>query len=285
MSALLNIPRDSVCCELMEVWEWCDTEGHFDKMSRDCHVYGVTLSFLVTLTGVTGFDDALKLCGWVTEGEDGHPIFPKLGRWVGKSAKERLCANERQKRHRDSVTEMSRQSCDKNVTRVEESREDIGIPPLSPKGETKNGFPSCFELWWERYPAIRRTGKKKAYADYQRAGKALIARGMTKDQAAGFLQNRCIEYACSPLGQSKFACNPSRWLAQGMYDDDPQSWNRKDDSNATHQHDPRGNIAVANKRIAEILAQPERPGAIDASCSGNVGGLLSPNYGRDASGL
>ena len=146
-------------------------------------------------------------------------------------------------------------------------------------------FPFCFELWWERYPRQRRTAKKKTFTEYQKAGKALVARGMSRDQAAGFLQNRCIEYSVSPLGQSEFACNPSKWLAQGMYDDDPQSWNRKENSNGTCQHDPRGNKAVAQKRIAEIYADAERTGSIDASHSGDVGGLLSADYGHNAPGL
>lgn len=131
ISGILGVSREQATCALMEVWEWCDSEGHFDEVSRDCHVHGVTLPFLVTLTGVTGFGDALKSVGWVAIESDGHLVFPSLGRWVGKSAKERLLASDRKKKQRANVTEMSRSKRDKNGTRVEESRVDSNTLSLS----------------------------------------------------------------------------------------------------------------------------------------------------------
>ena len=56
---------------------------------------------------------------------------------------------------------------------------------------------------------------------------------MTKEQAVAFLQGRCVEYSASAIGQSQYACNPSKWLSQGMYDDGPEAWNRAEGNGKT----------------------------------------------------
>jgi hypothetical protein len=94
--------------------------------------------------------------------------------------------------------------------------------PIVPKG---TDYPSCFELTWEQYPKPHRTGKVAAYRAYQKAGKRLVARGLTKEQAAGFIHQRVIEFAASPKGNSEFVPAPAVWFNQGRYDDDPEAWN------------------------------------------------------------
>lgn len=242
MSSILSLPRDTVVCTVMEVWEWCDTEGHFDEMSRDCHVFGVTLPFLVTLTCVPKFDEAMQRVGWVSaDEEDGHPVFPKLGRWVGKSAKERLLAAERKRRQRKenvtNVTEMSRKDRDKNVTRVEKSR-DIQEPPIVPQGTESEKpkrtrkrkvipYPPEFNDWWQQYPKHRRDGKDDALAAYMEAIEAIVIRHpeFNRDQARAYLRQKTIEFASSPAGHNgKFTKTPGPWLRAGCYESDPAAW-------------------------------------------------------------
>jgi hypothetical protein len=106
--------------------------------------------------------------------------------------------------------------------------------PIAPKGA--NGYASCFELWWEQYPKEHRTGKQAAYRSYQKAGKVLVGRGMSKDQAAEFLRVKAIEFSNSPKGHSKYVPAPSVWLNQGRYDDSAEAWNRSDDTDEPQKH-------------------------------------------------
>lgn len=110
---------------------------------------------------------------------------------------------------------------DSNVTeRLPCAENGEGDPP---KGRTKITYPSSFERWWLAYP--RRNGKQKAFSAWKRAGAILVARGMTKEQAAEHLLSVCQAFALSPKGQSgEFCPYPQKWLNEGRYDDDPKSW-------------------------------------------------------------
>jgi len=100
MAAILGVDRRLVACSCMELWEWADSEGVFDE-SRNCHVTGVTRNALNALCDTPKFIDAMISVGWLTgDTVETHWIFPRLGRWVGSSAKERLSNAERQRRYR-----------------------------------------------------------------------------------------------------------------------------------------------------------------------------------------
>jgi hypothetical protein len=133
MADLLKLDNRIVAVLCMTWWEWCDEQGTFvTPPSRDCHAPGVTPSHVDRHVGVRGFAAAMQSVGWMRHDQrapnGGDLVMPRLGLHVGKSAKEREKAAERQKAHRDRVTEMSRQSSrserDVSVTREEKRREE-----------------------------------------------------------------------------------------------------------------------------------------------------------------
>jgi hypothetical protein len=78
----------------MEAWEWADSntvDGHADSVTN------VTLD---TVTGVTGFGQAMLDVGWLLQ-DNGGIIFPRWERWNAKSAKKRLQEAERKRRQRE----------------------------------------------------------------------------------------------------------------------------------------------------------------------------------------
>jgi hypothetical protein len=86
---------------------------------------------------------------------------------------------------------------------------------------------------------MRRTDKQKTQAAWKRAIERLTkdpARKMNREEAIAFLQDRVEAFAASRLGQSRYVPAPFRWLDNGRYDDDPEAWNRTDDSAPIEQH-------------------------------------------------
>jgi hypothetical protein len=162
IASTLSITRREAACCCMEVWEWCDDEGEWD-VSRNCHVYVTGLSFLDELVGVTGFGQAMHSAGWVVNGEASQIVFPNLGQYVGKSAKERLLARRRKQDERlrhDDVTEMSRKKS--------RSKRDKNVTPscsCSCFSELGISIPSCldteaFREAWDNWEQVRREMKK-----------------------------------------------------------------------------------------------------------------------------
>jgi hypothetical protein len=119
----------------------------------------------------------------------------------------------------DLVGTKPRTKCEPNTNTPSPSPNST---PIVPKGT----YSSYFEDWWLQYPRHLRTGKQAACRAYQKAGKALVARNMTREQAVGFLRQRAIEFAMSERGQrTDLSLNPATWLNQGRYDDEAEAWN------------------------------------------------------------
>jgi hypothetical protein len=162
MAEALKIPRREVAACCMEWWEWCDSEGDFDP-SRDCHVSGVTfvtgLSLIDEHVGVTGFGQAMADAGWAKANGAGELMHPKLGKWTGSAAKERLRANQRQADRRAK----SRKCHGKNVTktlpekrREEKSIDPTDLSPLPPELDSDE-----FKAAWQEWLDFRRKVKRK----------------------------------------------------------------------------------------------------------------------------
>lgn len=79
-----------------------------------------------------------------------------------------------------------------------------------------------FEKWWLAYP--RRVAKQKTYEAWCKAGKGLVAEGMTKEQAAYALQEAAEAFAASPKAKGDYCPYPATWLNQGRWDDDRAAW-------------------------------------------------------------
>ena len=210
--------------------------GAYIKLMCFCWREGSIPNDTTILARLVGCDSSAMNSHWVNlskcfEERDGRLIHSRLERELEKqidyhnerheSGKKGAKARWGKKLGKNSsaIGQLSADLIAKNGSSSSSSSSDI--TPIAPKG----AFPSCFELAWEQYPKLRRTGKQAAFKAYTRAGKRLVDRGMSKDQAVGFMQAKIIEYANSPLGHSDFVVAPAVWFNQGRYDDDPTAWN------------------------------------------------------------
>lgn len=123
--------------------------------------------------------------------------------------------------------------------RVDKSRVEENIkPPPNPQGGTGGGEPDQigpepgqdrssvdqqpsysvdFEVWWQCYPKQRRSKKAEAYRRWKQA---------IKKADPELLIAKVRQYAKSPVGQTQFAVTAPVWLNAGMWEDDPESWDR-----------------------------------------------------------
>lgn len=122
----------------------------FDEQTSDGVAAGATPEMLDEVVGFSGFSHALRDVGWL-QVRQGSLAIPRFDRLMGESAKKRAndAARQRKKRRaddlgdegveepshdeRDSVTNMSRGTCDKSVTKGKERREEKH-PPSLPRG-------------------------------------------------------------------------------------------------------------------------------------------------------
>jgi hypothetical protein len=82
MAGILQIESDAIVGKLIKVWRW------FDAHTVDGNARGVTCALVDSITGVTGFGEAMSLVGWLTQ--DGSFLkLPHFDRHNGKTAKNR----------------------------------------------------------------------------------------------------------------------------------------------------------------------------------------------------
>lgn len=188
IASTLGISRREVACCCMEVWEWCDEEGEFD-VSRNCHANVTDLSFIDELVGVTGFGTAMRDAEWIIENGGASIVFPQLGQYVGKSAKERLLARNRKRLERGShenVTKKSRGTSrgkrDKNATPSCSCSclQDLGIS--IPSELSTEEFASAWDTWIQVRQEIKKpvtpTAAKLRLADCQKLGHDAAVAGL-----------------------------------------------------------------------------------------------------------
>lgn len=88
IAGLLGIDPDAVVGKLFKVWRW------FDQQTEDGNALGVTYALVDSTTSVTGFGEAMALCGWLEQ--DGSILrLPKFDRHNGKTAKNRALTAKR----------------------------------------------------------------------------------------------------------------------------------------------------------------------------------------------
>jgi len=104
-----------------------------------------------------------------------------------------------------------------------------------------------FGHWWNLVP--RKVAKGAAEKAYIQAVKRLECR---EDNPHHFLRERIEAYAKTPQAQGEYCPHPATWLNQERYDDDPATWQRGSPRSNT---DPRGNLALRDKLLAEMESQ------------------------------
>lgn len=126
IAGTLKIEPDAVIGKLLRVWSW------FDSHTENGNAVGVTYLLVDRVAGVTGFAEAMALCGWL-EQHDITLTLPKFDRHNGKTAKNRALTNERVAKSRKKATD--------NVTVAalqkplpEKRREEVTQSPKPPTG-------------------------------------------------------------------------------------------------------------------------------------------------------
>jgi hypothetical protein len=99
-----------------------------------------------------------------------------------------------------------------------------------------------FDRFWQACP--KKVGKREAEKAYHRAAKMIELRNTATDAQGGdphgFLLERMQAYAASDIGTGdpQFIKSPSGWLNAGRYDDDPETWKRKESHNGHSRTTP-----------------------------------------------
>jgi len=83
---------------------------------------------------------------------------------------------------------------------------------------------TSFIAWWALWPPGRKVGKEAAKKAYIDARRRISKAGMSPSAARDHLHERMTAFATSPKCKGDFCPNPSTWLNQGRYDDDPAAW-------------------------------------------------------------
>lgn len=102
-------------------------------------------------------------------------------------------------------------------------------PDTDTDSDQSSSETSEFDLFWQAYPRkVGKTAAKKAFLAISRRNPATFP---------PLLVSKATQYAEAvkrwPPGEERFIPHPATWLNQGRYDDDPKTWERKSDANAT----------------------------------------------------
>lgn len=186
----------------------------------------------------------VTLCNWET-----YQSIPDVREQPMNSAR----ATSGQQENNERTTSGQRPS---TIEECKEGEEGEKKTPKAPKGAKVNEYCETFLRWWDTYP--KKSGKELASRSWVKAGKRVRERTMcTSQEAADFLQRKCDEYAKARAGQDQqYTLNPSTWLNQGHYDDDPAVW-RKQITIPLGDADPRGTMATAEAYLQEMNRQSQ----------------------------
>ncbi len=147
MADRLAIDPDAVVGKLLRVWAW------FDEQSEEGNAPSVSKSLLDRRVGVTGFCDAMVLCGWMND--DGKEVtLPNFDRHNGKTAKNRSLTAKRVAKHKAKSNDGSNGAgVSDALPREEKRREDNNKPPISPKGDVVP-FQEIVDLYHKHLPML-----------------------------------------------------------------------------------------------------------------------------------
>ena len=211
LSNLLGIDEVTVIGHLYAFWAWADSHIVADG-SSDGHAIGVTPDWLDAHLRCPGFSQAMIDVEWVTFKSGGGITIPDFDVHMSESAKTRGLASERKRRQRAGVTQVSRKSCDKSVTRGDKIREDNIKPPYNPPRTGGVNVPAAFAEWWAAYP--KKVGKQAAIRTWRRIkGKPPIT-AMLEKLAEQIESEQWTQDA------GRYIPNPATYLNQGRWDDE-----------------------------------------------------------------
>ncbi len=97
VSEIMDISANDAACFCMAVWTWAD------ENTADGNAVGVTAAQLSAAVRIPGIAEAMEKVGWITRSSDGLS-FPNWDRYNSSSAKARLQAAARVRRHRRNAS-------------------------------------------------------------------------------------------------------------------------------------------------------------------------------------
>jgi hypothetical protein len=122
IAGIVGIDADSVVGKLLKVWRW------FDAHTENGNAVGVTYPLVDHVAGVTGFAEAMALCGWLLQ--DGSTMcIPHFDRHNGKTAKNRALTAKRVAKCKENSNAKGNDASVTHALPREEKRRDKEIPP------------------------------------------------------------------------------------------------------------------------------------------------------------
>lgn len=210
LSRLLGVSRDDAFGKAMRFWIW------IDGVSVDGRVDGVASPDVDAVVGAVGVAAALAAVGWLQIDDENHVIHvPHFERHNGESAKARGLRAKRQAKWRGKRVDGDVDGGVDGAAPPDKRREDKNNTPYkSPKGDKPSlAYTQEFERWWQLYP--KKVGKESAARAFRVAKKRVEV-----DE----LLTATERYAGSPKGRGEFCWNPTTWLNQAHWLDDPKEW-------------------------------------------------------------
>lgn len=131
IAGILRLDPDAVVGKLLKVWRW------FDAHTESGNAHGVTYALVDSIVGVTGFAEAMALCGWLVQ--DGSILsLPNFDHHNGKTAKNRaLTAKRVAKTKEKSNAKGNARSVTSPLPREEKRREEEKQERVPAKGKRK----------------------------------------------------------------------------------------------------------------------------------------------------
>jgi hypothetical protein len=238
IATALNISLDEAFAICIRFWIWCD-----DHLA-DGNAKNVTSALLDCYMGVTGFVDAMKSVGWLSE-DDGILIIPNYDRWLSKNAKKRLDTNRRVTKHREqmkrignaNVTEKALQKAlPKKEIELEKENKEIHTHAREENSEVAQEFADnltflnspteSFLRTFNLLPDWMRTGQSGAWKAYQ--GSILrteVRHGMKSNEAETHIFQRTKLFVVSDKGKRReFHWTAKTYFEDDHFDDPVSSW-------------------------------------------------------------
>lgn len=211
IAGICRIDPDSVVGKLLKVWRW------FDAHTETGNALGVTYALVDHVSGVTGFGEAMSLCGWLEQ--DGSILkLPNFDRHNGKTAKNRALTAKRVASHKEKGNAKGNAVIVSDALPREEKRREEQKkeqPPIPPSGESAAA--AIIAEYHEALPRCRRIAvlnpkrRKRIAVIDKLAAKVCTEQGWTYDRAT-FWRAYFAECAADP------------WLRGDKPHDENPSW-------------------------------------------------------------
>jgi hypothetical protein len=127
IAGILGIDSDAVVGKLFKVWRW------FDAHTESGNAVGVSYPLVDHVAGVSGFAEAMALCGWLLQ-NGSTIVLPNFDRHNGKTAKNRALTAKRVAKHVGKTNAVTNAPIVSSALPREEKRREEEKPKSAPTG-------------------------------------------------------------------------------------------------------------------------------------------------------